>query len=174
MNELKIVYKKIDDLVPYENNPRHNEDAIKYVANSIEKFGFRNPVIIDKDNVIVAGHTRTLAAKELGIEEVPTISVDDLTEDEVKALRIADNKTAEIATWDNSKLSLELEDIGFDMTDFGFGQFELDILTNKDEVEWDDVKELSDETYDEPEHEMLECPSCHHIDRKIHFKKVEK
>lgn len=174
MDKKQIVYKKVDELVPYENNPRKNEEAVKYVANSIREFNFQNPIIVDKDNVIIAGHTRLEAAKELGLKEVPVIVADELTPEQVKALRIADNKTAEIAMWDTDKLSLELEDIGFDMTDFGFGELELSILTNEEKIDWNDVQDLSENNYEEPEHDMLECPSCHHIDRKIHFKKVEK
>lgn len=86
MKEMKIIYKKVADIIPYENNPRHNENAVDYVANSIKKFGFKNPIIIDKNNVIVAGHTRLKASEKLGLEEVPCIMADDLSEDEIKAL----------------------------------------------------------------------------------------
>jgi len=88
---LKIVNKKVDDLIPYENNPRYNDEAVEYVANSIKEFGFKVPIIIDKNNVIVAGHTRYKASLELGLEEVPTIIADDLTDEQVKAFRLADN-----------------------------------------------------------------------------------
>lgn len=137
MKNLKIEYLKTADLVPYENNPRKNGEAVKYVANSIKQFGFKNPIIIDKNNVVVAGHTRLLAAQELGLETVPIIRADDLTEKQIQAFRIADNKTAEKAEWDNDALKLELEDIldDFDMTDFGFGDFELTILTGDYEPE---------------------------------------
>ena len=84
MKELKIVYKPIDELVPYENNPRHNEKAVPYVKASIEKFGFKVPLIIDKHNVIVAGHTRLLAAKELGLTELPCVLADDLTDEQIE------------------------------------------------------------------------------------------
>lgn len=128
--KLKVAYRKIDEIKPYDKNPRKNDDAVKFVKNSIEKFGFKNPIIIDKDGVIVAGHTRYKAAKELGMTEVPVVVADDLTPEQVKAFRIADNKTAERATWDNDLLKEELGEIldEFDMTDFGFGDFELTIL----------------------------------------------
>lgn len=100
MDKLKIVYKKIDDLTPYENNPRLNDGAVDAVAKSIEEFGFKVPIVIDKDGVIVAGHTRLKAAKQLAINEVPCIIVDDLSEEELKAFRLADNKVSELAGWD--------------------------------------------------------------------------
>ena len=121
---MNIVYKKVDDLVPYENNPRNNDEAVDYVANSIKEFGFKVPVAVDKDNVVVAGHTRLKACEKLGITEVPCIVADDLTEDQIKAFRIADNKVGEVATWDNQKLAEELADIDLDMD--MFGEFELD------------------------------------------------
>lgn len=120
MKEMKIEYKGIEELIPYENNPRINDHAVDYVANSIKEFGFKNPIIIDKDNIIVAGHTRLKACEKLGIKRVPTIIADDLTEDQIKAFRIADNKVAEFSNWDLGKLDLELEDIEIDMSDFGF------------------------------------------------------
>jgi len=125
---MKIEYKNIDEITPYENNPRNNDEAAEYVANSIKQFGFKVPIIIDKDNVIVTGHTRLKAAKKLGINKVPCIRATDLTEDQVKAFRIADNKVSEYATWDYDKLSIELDDIELDMSDFGleFGDFETD------------------------------------------------
>ena len=166
MNKLEIKYQNVSDLKPYENNPRYNEDAVKYVANSIKEFGFKVPIVVDKDNVIIAGHTRLLAAIDLGLEEVPTVVADELSEDQVKAFRLADNKVSEQATWDILKLDEELDilkDTDIDMSDFGFGSVDID---------WDTVEELKDDTYEEPEHDMLECPKCHHIDRTIHFKKV--
>ena len=97
---MEIIYKKVGDLIPYEKNPRKNTKAVKYVANSIEEFGFKQPIIIDRDNVVVCGHTRLMATKQLGIEEVPCIVADDLTDEQIKAFRLADNKVAEKADWD--------------------------------------------------------------------------
>lgn len=123
---MNIVEKRIKELTPFENNPRHNDGAVEVVANSIKEFGFKVPVIVDKDNVIVAGHTRIKAAELLGIEKVPVIVASDLTDEQVKAFRLADNKTAEIAKWDYEKLEIELQGIAsIDMGDFGF-ELELD------------------------------------------------
>ena len=107
---MKIEYMDIDTLIPYENNPRNNDEAVKYVANSIKEFGFKNPIIIDKDNVVVAGHTRLKAAKNLGIKKIPVIRADDLTQEQIKAFRIADNKVSEIerGIWTNSILSFKI------------------------------------------------------------------
>ncbi len=125
---LEIKYKKIEEINPYENNPRDNEQAIEYVANSIKEFGFKVPIIIDKNNIIVAGHTRYKACKQLGIMEVPCIVADDLTPEQIKAFRLADNKTAEIATWDFELLQKELSGLCdfFDMGEFGFDLTETD------------------------------------------------
>ena len=112
----------IDKLKPYPNNPRKNEHAVEPVANSIREFGFKQPIVIDTDNTIIAGHTRLLAAKELGLTEVPVIVADDLTPEQVKAYRLADNKTGELAGWDFEQLDIELGDI----TDIDMGQFGFD------------------------------------------------
>jgi len=117
---VNIIEKNIKDLVPYENNPRKNEEAVQYVANSIKEFGFKNPIVIDKNNVIVAGHTRLLAAKKLNLKTVPCVVADDLNEEQIRAFRLADNKTAEIAGWDFALLDMELAEITMDMQDFGF------------------------------------------------------
>lgn len=92
---MEIVYKKIEDLKPYENNPRFNDEAVQYVANSIKEFGFKVPMVIDKDGTIVAGHTRYKASIELGLKEVPCIIADDLSKEQIKAFRLADNKVSE-------------------------------------------------------------------------------
>lgn len=118
---MEIIDRKINELKAYEKNPRKNDDAVKYVANSIREFGFKVPVVIDKDNTIVAGHTRIKAAKKLGMKTVPCIVADDLTEEQIKAFRLADNKVGEIAKWDDDLLAEELEEIpDIDMEEFGF------------------------------------------------------
>lgn len=109
-SSIEIVMRKIGELKPYENNPRHNDMAVDAVAASIQQFGFKNPVIIDKDGVIVAGHTRYKAAKKLGITDIPCISADDLSDEQIKAFRLADNKTAELAEWDEDLLGKEMQD----------------------------------------------------------------
>ncbi|MBP5281769.1 MAG: ParB N-terminal domain-containing protein, partial [Lachnospiraceae bacterium] len=117
--EIKMV--PLSAITPYENNPRRNADAVKYVRKSIEQFGFKVPMVLDAQNVIVCGHTRYLAAQEIGMEEVPCVYADDLSEEQIKAFRLADNKTAEFAEWDTELLSLELGDItDIDMSEFGF------------------------------------------------------
>ena len=118
---MNIQMLKLSDIKPYEKNPRKNNEAVKYVAESIKEFGFKVPIVIDKDNVIIAGHTRYKAAKRLKMKEVPTIIADDLTDEQVKAFRLADNKVAEKSEWDFDLLPLEINDIlSFDMEDFGF------------------------------------------------------
>lgn len=118
---MKIVNKKIEELIPYENNPRLNDDTIILVENSIKEFGFKVPIVIDKNNVIVAGHTRYRASQRLGLEEIPCIIADDLTDEQIKAFRLADNKVAQKSEWDFDLLDLELNDIkNIDMTDFDF------------------------------------------------------
>lgn len=118
---MNIVDKKLNELKPYEKNPRKNDEAVKYVSESIKEFGFKVPIIVDKNNVIVAGHTRYKAAKNLGMDTVPCIVADDLTDEQIKAFRLADNKVAEKADWDFNVLSAELEDLfDFDMGLFGF------------------------------------------------------
>lgn len=119
---MEIVNKRVNDLIPYTNNPRKNEEAVKFVKASIEQFGFKVPIVIDAQGVIVAGHTRLKAAKELGMKEVPCIVADDLNEEQIRAFRVADNKTGEMAEWDIELLNTELLDLeaNFDMSDFGF------------------------------------------------------
>ena len=151
-NRLEIKYININDIKPYENNPRFNDNAVEYVKNSIKEFGFKNPVILDKDNVIVAGHTRVKSAKELGIEEIPCIYADDLTEEQVKAFRLADNKVAEMAEWDFELLDEELADLE-NMTDFGFEDVDIEIETKAENKELD-IDNYSDEQF------KNECPKC--------------
>ena len=120
-NDIEIVYKRIGELVPYEKNPRKNTKAVKYVANSIETFGFKVPIVIDENNVVVCGHTRLLASEKLGMDEVPCIIAKDLTEEQIKAFRLADNKVSEKAEWDFDLLNEEMDELfDFDMTEFGF------------------------------------------------------
>lgn len=148
---MEIIYKNIDELIPYENNPRLNDEAVEYVKNSIKEFGFKVPIVIDKDNVIIAGHTRIKASKELGIKDIPCIIADDLTEEQVKAFRLADNKVAEKSTWDYTKLDEELEDIlDIDMSMFNF--------ENIEEINLDDFFEESEEK--EKEKKTMICPHC--------------
>lgn len=147
---MNIIEKKIDELIPYENNPRNNDSAVDYVKNSIEEFGFKVPVVIDKNNIIVAGHTRIKAAKKLNLLTVPCIIADDLTEDQIKAFRIADNKTAELAGWKTKLLDSELQDLcEFNMELFGFPKFE-----EKNE------EENTEEPSIAKKQKMVRCPHC--------------
>lgn len=120
-SEVKIVQKNVAELIPYEKNPRNNKKAIKYVQESIDEFGFKVPIVIDSNNVVVAGHTRLIAAKNLKMHTVPCIVADDLTPEQIKAFRLADNKVGEFSKWDKDLLARELKDIkGLDMSEFGF------------------------------------------------------
>lgn len=118
---MKIIDMPIGNVIPYKNNPRRNDAAVKPVMESLKEFGWKQPIVIDKDNVIVCGHTRLRAAKRLKMKTVPCVMADDLTPEQIKAFRLADNKTAEFASWDMDMLNSELLDIkGIDMGDFGF------------------------------------------------------
>lgn len=120
---MDVINKQIDDIKPYENNPRKNDAAVQYVANSIREFGFKQPIVVDRNGVIVAGHTRYKAAIELGLEEVPCIMADDLTDEQVKAYRLADNKVAEASEWDFDLLEKEMDGIyDIDLEQFGFNE----------------------------------------------------
>jgi len=118
---MQIIDKKIGEIKPYEKNPRKNNNAVDAVASSISQFGFKNPIVIDGNNVIICGHTRYKAAKKLGLDVVPCVVADDLTEEQIKAYRLADNKVSELAEWDIDLLGEELDEIfDIDMSDFGF------------------------------------------------------
>lgn len=133
---MNVVYKKVDEIIPYEKNPRINDAAVEAVAKSIKEFGFRVPLVLDKNNVIITGHTRLRSAKMLGMTEVPCIIADNLTPEQVQAYRIADNKTGEIAEWDYNLLPMELKDLqnaDFDLSVLGFDSDELDKLLNGEE-----------------------------------------
>ncbi len=128
------VIKNIDEIIPYINNPRDNEPAVDAVASSIKNFGFNQPIAIDSKNEIIAGHTRYKAAKKLDLKEVPCVIIDDLTDEEVRAYRLADNKVAEKATWNKELLAEELSGLGnLDMTLFGFDESDF-----KDDFKEDD------------------------------------
>jgi len=131
----------VSSIKPYKNNPRNNDQAVSVVAESIKQFGFKVPIVIDKNNEVVAGHTRLKAALQLGMQTVPCLIADDLNDGQIKAFRLADNKTSELAEWDFDALEIELEklselDLDFKMEDFGF-EFE-PAETNPDDVKEDD------------------------------------
>lgn len=141
----EIVYKDVNELIPYENNARINDKAVDVVANSIKEFNFQQPIFIDKNNVIIAGHTRQKAAQKLGITKVPCIVADDLTEEQIKAFRIADNSSAQVAEWDMNKLMKELETIDYDMAQFGLAEQMAEIQKVIDKEAEEDDFEIDDE-----------------------------
>lgn len=137
---------KIKDIKPYENNPRKNEESAKLVANSIKEFGFKVPLVLDKTNTIICGHTRYKAANILNLKEVPCVVATDLTDEQIKAYRLADNKVAEFSEWDMDLLELEMDDIlNIDMLDFGF--MEEVIKGEIEEEEEEELQELPHTSY---------------------------
>ena len=165
---MNIIKMKVEELIPYINNPRNNENAVDKVASSISEFGFKNPIFVDKNNIVVNGHTRLLASKKLGLKEVPVIVIDDLTDTQIKAFRIADNKVAEYSKWDYDLLNIELEqleELDFSMSDFGISTFE-PIEFEIDE----DIEDILEEEYEEPPKKTCTCPNCGHTDSAERFK----
>lgn len=152
----QIVMRKVGDLVMYDNNPRNNNEAVDKVAESIVKFGFLVPIVIDKENVIVAGETRLKASKKLKLSEVPCIIADDLTDEQIKAFRLIENKTSEFASWDFEKLEQELNEISLDISQFNFPAFDAD-LNVSDEDFLQDTEIIRDGT-----HKTVTCPNCGH------------
>ena len=151
---MEIQYISVDALIPYEHNAkRHPDEQVEHIANSIRQFGFKQPIVIDRDNVVVIGHGRLLAAKKLGMETVPCIMADDLTGDQIRALRLADNKTNESA-WDFEALDIELDSIDIDMSEFGFN-----INDDVEPYTGDGVKEYNQEDFDDDKFEH-KCPKC--------------
>ena len=151
---MQIYDKRLDEIKPYENNPRHNDNAVDAVANSIREFGFKVPIVVDSDGVIVAGHTRYKAAQKLGLQTVPCLVADDLNEEQIKAFRLADNKVGEIATWDLDTLKVELDNIGeIDLSGMGFD------LTLHDEYTEPDIEDFGDSTSGRKV-ETCHCPKC--------------
>lgn len=155
MNKREVVYLNLEDIKPYENNPRNNEYAVEKVVNSIKEFGFNNPITVDKDYVIVTGHTRYEASKILDLKQVPCLILKDLTEEEIKGYRLADNKTGEFSAWEFDKLTKELAEIeNIDMSSLGFNiQFEdLGVI---------DADFLQDtEIVKEKKESITKCPNC--------------
>lgn len=164
--DLKIEKVKIDEIKTYENNAKlHPSEQIEQIKKSIELFGFNDPIAIDENNVIIEGHGRYIACKELDFKEIPCIRLIGLDEEDKKAYMLVHNKLTMNSDFDIDVLNDELENItNIDMAQFDF---------HLEDIDWDDIEEIDEDNYDEPKHNMLECPSCHHIDRDIHFKKVE-
>lgn len=166
---MNIINLKINEIKPYEKNPRQNDQAVKAVAESIKQFGFQQPIVVDKNKVIIVGHTRHKAAKKLGLEEVPCVIADNLTEKQVKKYRLADNKVGELAEWDEELLWAELQDIGIGegMEDFGFDEADFNIEDDDIEVEEDfyepelpkEPKAKRGDIYQLGEHRLM-CGDC--------------
>jgi len=147
MSDLEIEYRKTGDLIPYVNNSRtHSDEQVTQVASSIKEFGFTNPILVDDQGGIIAGHGRLMAARKLGMDEVPTITLSGLSEAQRKAYVIADNKLALNSGWDIEALQIELESIGemgFDLELLGFGEIELESIL-KEDVDMSILDELGD------------------------------
>lgn len=168
---MQVKQISVKEIKPYEDNPRYNDEAVQYVKESIKQFGFKVPLVISEDGIIVTGHTRYKASLELGLETIPCIIADDLTEEQISAFRIADNKVGEISEWDEGLLLEELKALEeFNFEDFGFTEYELKALENSFDV--DDFGDLDD--YEEPEKTYLKCPHCDHEALKAEFKQIVK
>lgn len=152
---MQIIYKKLEELHPYKNNPRRNDKAVNAVANSIKEFGFKVPAVIDKSGEIIAGHTRYKAAKKIGMKEIPCIIADDLTEEQIRAFRLADNKVGEMAGWDFDLLDEELEKMSYiNMEQFGF----FDSGVSDEDIE--KFFEESDKKKGGSNRKTVVCPYC--------------
>lgn len=137
---MKVITRPIGSITPYKKNPRRNDDAVDAVAASIKEFGFQQPIVVDANGIIIVGHTRLKAAKKLGLKEVPVVVADGLTPEQVKAYRLADNKTGELAEWEIGSLEEELGDLcNFDMEQFGFAASAIA-----------DTSEVTEDEYDTP------------------------
>ena len=154
-----VSYKSVDEIREYENNPRDNDSAVDAVADSITLYGFKVPLVVDTDGVIVTGHTRYKAALKLGMNEVPCVVADDLTEEEVRAFRLADNMTAEKSTWDFELLLGELRELELSAGLTGFEDWELENIMSP--IIENDLMDFFEEAEPkEKEPEMLQCPCC--------------
>lgn len=155
MTKLKIAYRDPSSLIPYENNPRINDNTVPYLANSIDKYGFLIPVVVGKDDVIIAGHTRVKAAMELGLKEVPTICASDLTKEQADEFRLIDNRIQELSYWDHGMLRDEMAKLDLDWESYGF-----EPMTLPDDIPvWEGpAKEIPD-TCDDMDGGFTEAPS---------------
>lgn len=161
---MRIVERRLSELRPYKDNPRKNDGAVDAVMESIKEFGFLVPIVIDVNDEIVAGHTRYKAARRLGIKTAPCITADDLTEEQIIAYRLVDNKTQELSGWDFAKLISELRELtsDFDMSLFGFGYLEEEEKAEKSEPKEQTIRSGSELSLDDFGDETFACtcPSC--------------
>ena len=167
---MKTATVQIDQIVPYHRNPRNNDHAVEAVKQSIEDYGFNSPIVVDNENVIIAGHTRYRALRELGWDKVPVVKV-DLTPEQATAYRIADNKTGEMSFWDDEKLLMELRELEISDMEIYFDPGELENLLSDPVVSYkdvttEDVKKESDslntkyEDVTQPAKLAITCPHC--------------
>ena len=160
--QLNVKYRKVEDLIPYVNNSRkHSDEQVAQISASIKEFGWTNPILIDGTNSIIAGHGRLMAARKLKMDEVPTIELDHLTDTQRKALVIADNKLALNADWDNTLLTIELDDLlkdGFALDILGFNEQE--IKTIMSDVNFDAGSEEDQGKLDQLDPKWICCPHC--------------
>lgn len=158
MEKLKVVYRKVEDLIPYARNARtHSDEQVTQIASSIKEFGFNNPILLDGENGVIAGHGRLMAAKKLGLSEVPCIELQGLTQTQKKAYILADNKIALNSGWDYEILKVELEDLktqDIDMDAIGFTDFDISSIDN------DGFFDEIDNTKPEKEPKTIKCPNC--------------
>lgn len=140
---MNIIEIPVNQIKPYKKNARFNENAIPKVAESIKQFGFKNPIIVDKNMSVIAGHTRLAAAKTLGLVKVPCIIADDLSPEQVKAFRLVDNRTSEFASWNYDLLQTEIENLDYDLSDFEFPD-----LTYEDTLDADELESMLDDDTD--------------------------
>ena len=153
---MQIIEKELSWLKPYANNPRDNESAVEPVAKSIKEFGFKVPIVATSDGEIINGHTRFKASKRLGLEKVPVIIADDLTDEQIKAFRLADNKVSEFSKWNEDKLRDELKQLEMDMTEFGFEFTELtELLEEEKEKEQEPEIKFTEELGEESNYIVL-------------------
>ena len=166
---MNIVNFKVEELIPYINNPRNNNDAVDKVAASIKEFGFKVPIVIDKDNVVVTGHTRLLASKKLGLQEVPCVIADDLSPAQIKAFRIADNKVSEYAEWDEDMLKVELEELeemnfDLDSVNIDFSDFDMALDLEDTEEGQEQEENIYTKEINIPQYEITgECPKLEEL-----------
>ena len=166
---MNIVNFKVEELIPYINNPRNNNDAVDKVAASIKEFGFKVPIVIDKDNVVVTGHTRLLASKKLGLQEVPCVIADDLSPAQIKAFRIADNKVSEYAEWDEDMLKVELEELeemnfDLDSVSIDFSDFDMALDLEDTEERQEQEENIYTKEINIPQYEITgECPKLEEL-----------
>lgn len=156
---MNIEFRKLEDVFPYPNNPRVIDASVDAVANSIKEFGFSVPIVLDKNGVIVTGHTRYKAAQKLGLKEVPCYVAENLTEEQAQAYRLADNKVAELSIWDNNKLTEELMGLvdSIDMSLFGF-EAAREELPEKEEESFSNVEfSIQDFEEDKFKHQCEKC-----------------